>query len=506
VRDQWSDRARARRELLSQANEVNSVLYDLLTEFSGLDHSVAAPVPTLENNIWSSNVVIQGAILDRLAQPHDSTDWAFGFKPTWKRNVFGIIVEMLAALARPQFGISAVTEDPEGLGKSSTFLFTYSDYDHQIPASQETSIFWGSLPLWLKDSVAVSWVGMGTRRTEKTRPLQSIRRGLTRILLILEFLKSYPERLRLWTRLKTELRGHSLFAALRRDVRRALFGLPAFEALSLKKQLGAFLEKYHPKQVMVPHENQLWERVLAVQCRKRNINLVGVIHTTPRFWDIRFFSISGFDNMQPDRYVDNGPASKHFLELGGVPSDRIISGSALRFEHLKNPDSRTSVAREKRNPSRALVVTGSNVSSASQLVKEIRGFSTLKDHEIVFRPHPATVGALDGLIGSSARENRSVNDFAKSYDVIITESMSSMALELASIGAKIAVFLPESQLNFSPLLANSKFESYFKDDNELNRILLADAVAIDVSTIITTVNSREKWVQVFAILESEQKE
>lgn len=495
-----------RKEFLSQANEINLIAHQVIGEFPALEDYVAAPIPTLENNIWSSNVGLQDAIHKRLTAVGGDKGWAFSSQNNWKRTTVGLIVETLVGIARAHFGITIVRKGTQELKKGSTILFTYSDYDNFILGRRETSVFWGRLPLWLKHDGAVSWVGVGAHRPKEKKTVPRKSQLLGKLRFCLRILATFPARVRLWSRLKQELGNSSLFGCLQNEIKRALFGFPAFQAAYLQLEFARLLDDFQPSKVLVPHENQLWERVLAIECRARDINFGGVIHTTPRFWDLRFFLIEGFANMQPTQYVDNGPASRAFLELGRIPSERIIAGTALRFEHLAQPRHQEMESGNSTSPRKALVVTGSNIKSAANLVVMARQMSSLKHHEISYRPHPATRGSLQKLLSSSNVEVREVADFALTYDIVITESMSSIALELAASGAKIAVYVPEGCLNFSPLLICPEFRAYFKDNDDLNVILKSDNVAIEASSIIATVNSGSRWKQILEDLESGQPE
>jgi surface carbohydrate biosynthesis protein (TIGR04326 family) len=87
-------------------------------------------------------------------------------------------------------------------------------------------------------------------------------------------------------------------------------------------------------------ENNGWERAF-IQAWKtyQKSNLIGVPHTTIRYWDLRYideeqiFSQSnGLKLPRPDFMVVNGPAASKVLLGSGFNPEEILEGEALRSE------------------------------------------------------------------------------------------------------------------------------------------------------------------------------
>jgi hypothetical protein len=89
-----------------------------------------------------------------------------------------------------------------------------------------------------------------------------------------------------------------------------------------------------------------------------------------------------------------------------------------------------------------------------------------------------------------------VESLLDDYELFITESMSSMALELAASGARVCVYLPQSSLNFSPLASLPNFTSYFHDDESLSKLLKEPVTGLEVSELLEVVNSRQSWERI----------
>lgn len=91
-------------------------------------------------------------------------------------------------------------------------------------------------------------------------------------------------------------------------------------------------------------ENQGWEMALihAWQASGHG-KLIGVCHTTIRYWDLRYFhdprSYARRTNNNlplPDRIALNGPAAVDAYADGGYPESRIVEVEALRYLYLAN--------------------------------------------------------------------------------------------------------------------------------------------------------------------------
>ena len=89
-------------------------------------------------------------------------------------------------------------------------------------------------------------------------------------------------------------------------------------------------------------ENQAWERALIYAWKASGHgDLIGVQHSTVRYWDLRYFS--DFRNYErkncndmpiPDRVALNGKVSITAYRDGGYPENMLVEVEALRYLHL----------------------------------------------------------------------------------------------------------------------------------------------------------------------------
>ena len=71
-----------------------------------------------------------------------------------------------------------------------------------------------------------------------------------------------------------------------------------------------------------------------------------------------------------------------------------------------------------------------------------------------------------------------------------------MTLELATSGARVCVYLPKSNLNFSPLASLPNFTSYFRDDESLSKLLKEPITSLELSELLEVVSSRQSWERI----------
>jgi len=489
---------KARDEFLRENSALNAALYGISQEFSSDIEYLFAPFPCLDNNIWVSYPQIEELLIARLngtasiTSPYSKTSHSV----SWRRKPIGVMLELVFQFVSSQFRVRSTSSNKKREAESPIVGFTYSDFDPIDPKFFENSRYWGGLAGWFADSEKITWVGMGLKPTHDHQSSPETKFGMRNLKAGRAFLRSLPTRLRLWRRLKIELAQLQLFGALRSEYFRALFGAPALQAERLAREFRDLFQELEPKAVLIPHENQLWERMLSLECGRRGITLAGALHTTPRFWDLRFFDFGEFSNLQPDFFVDNGRLSRQLLALGKIDDSKLLRGGALRFTHLERSQERSRPSGSSPLGWKTLVISGTNKDSAHELISTSLSLQSLSDSSLSFRPHPSMMGWFGRNFSGQKIDARALESLLDDYGLFITESMSSMTLELAASGARVCVYLPQSSLNFSPLASLPSFTSYFHDDESMSRLLKEPVTDLDVSELLEVVNSRQSWERI----------
>ena len=84
-------------------------------------------------------------------------------------------------------------------------------------------------------------------------------------------------------------------------------------------------------------ENQGWEKCLNIMWKRYNHKtLAGYLHSTMRFWDLRYFKCKKeFSSKQnPDLFLFNGKYSKKIGIKNNYPIKKSIDVEAVRYNHL----------------------------------------------------------------------------------------------------------------------------------------------------------------------------
>jgi hypothetical protein len=492
------DQAKASKlALLRQVNELNSILSSVLSNFANQKWAVAATFPSLDMNIWGTYPEIQNQVTGSIL--------GFGKKmisvpahlcgKRWKRSFFGLLAELLVFLLRPQFQIREVQTSSPIKRNASAAVFTYSDFDPIDKNFFEKSHFWGDLTKWWSSEEGVLWIGVGEKNSENSVGFQA---SLSKLELWVGFFASVPKRVELWKQIRFAAGEHELFKLLRPEFFRGIFGVPGLLAEHYLNLFDSFLDVHRVRSILIPYENQTWERVLAQVSAKKNVALFGAIHTTPRFWDTRFFSFGEFADYQPKFLIDNGQFSRDILRQGGFQEDKILHGTALRFSHLSTPsDQQSREGFSPENHPRVLAILGASKTGARRLISVMNQTKKKMKFEVVYRPHPALQKWFSLRFPFERVDYTSIDTYRNRYVNFVTESTSSLGLELASLGKKVAVFVPQDALNFSPLLFASEFSNFFSDSASLSRIInLNSGEKVSVEGIIDVSGQKDCWTRI----------
>ena len=467
-------------------------------EQSGVEyHSLVSTIPTVDNNIWSSYPKLQGLIAQNLYQEEGKkSEDLFAPSNDWRRSRLLTVIEVLVFIFRPQFRVRATRNSANNGNPGSSIYCSNSYHETWSCSGVDSSQYWGGAIKWSSEH-SISIVGLGKKRVRHEASKELRGSGPIVLRSVISFLASVPDRIRLWKAIKRGAESHYLFRALRRDFFRSVFGVPALQATILQHEFSRILSDLETSKVLIPYENQLWERVLAIECKKLRVQLIGVMHTTPRFWDLRYSYLDVFDYLQPDYYIDNGKGSRYLLVNSGVPSGRILAGPALRFGHLSK---KISGEPKPEDIEAILVVLGGDRKFIREMVRNLQSFTLLQEKRTAFRPHPSEEAWFRRSFPNLLVDMSGLHSICSDYQLFIADPMSSLALELGHCRKKICIFLPPKALNQSPLYFYPEFDSYFWDESSLRQSIGSCETEIDASSILSLSSQRDIWQRVVAEL------
>lgn len=219
-------------------------------------------------------------------------------------------------------------------------------------------------------------------------------------------------------------------------------------------------------------ENQPWEMAFISAWRRAgNGPLLGVAHSTARFWDTRLFkdardaweddpAASSPDAMPtPDIVVVNGPAMQESMLAGGYPTQRLVAAEALRFRS----DAVGGRRYAQSGPPRILVL-GEYADAATQhVVTQARRIAAGSGAVLRLRPHP-TADRLD-YPGFTLDDERSIHEALRASDVVMCGATSGAALDAAIAGLPTLLVADPAVLQSSPAegLAGVRYASTPED-------------------------------------------
>jgi len=231
-------------------------------------------------------------------------------------------------------------------------------------------------------------------------------------------------------------------------------------------------------------ENQAWERAFIHAWRKHGHGrLIGVAHSTVRFWDLRYFSdprtlLTREENSlpQPDRMALNGRAAVESFRAVGYPEASVVECEALRFSYLAD-GALGRPARPLRSPARVLVLGDYHEASTVRLLRLLQCAApdVRVPVEYFVKSHPSfTVdpGDYPGVALKVVTDplERILTDF----DIAYSSNATSAAVEAFLYGLPVIVSLDETGLNVSPLRGQSGVQ-FVSSPPELRMALEAGA-------------------------------
>jgi surface carbohydrate biosynthesis protein (TIGR04326 family) len=254
-----------------------------------------------------------------------------------------------------------------------------------------------------------------------------------------------------------------LWPFIEMDLNESLYGRTALnnllyfnlfeEALRLlpKQKRGVYLQ-----------ENQGWEFALIQSWKmKKHKTLIGVPHSTVRFWDLRYFfhsrSYKGNISNQlprPDKVAVNGKLMhKNYLD-GEYKQSELIDVEALRYLYLNTDDKK--INDDLKIDDILLLVLGDYLSENTHLQMQLLeeaypSFST--NITILVKPHrncpiiPSKYPRLKMEV-----TNDSISGLLPKCNIAYTSNVTSAAIEAYCANVPVISALDPQMLNMSPLL------------------------------------------------------
>lgn len=249
-----------------------------------------------------------------------------------------------------------------------------------------------------------------------------------------------------------------------KDWRQSMFG-PAAMSNVLYLNLLESAMKCLPKQQagVYLQENQGWEIALNYAWKAAGHGrLMGVPHSTVRYWDLRYFfdprsySRKGGRSLPlPDQVLFNGPAMFDAYKNGGYRVEEMVEVEALRYLYLCNNGIQPNLACDESNSALRVLVLGDYLMSNTQLQMRLleKAIQLLPQPvKITVKSHPNTpVQMTDYPKLKMEMSMEPVSALLAGCDVAYTSSVTAASVDAYCSGVPVISVLDPNALNQSPL-------------------------------------------------------
>jgi surface carbohydrate biosynthesis protein (TIGR04326 family) len=248
---------------------------------------------------------------------------------------------------------------------------------------------------------------------------------------------------------------------LRHDWARAFRGVLCVEGLLYAECYDRALRALpHQHEGLYLMEGQGWERALAAAWRRHGHGrLAGVVHSTIRFWDLRYHAdprryaggTAGY-LAGPDVVICNGRVARAAYLSTAAVRESLVDCEALRYLHLTQKEKRE---RQIRTATLRILVVGDFTPAGTAAVLDLMETARTQLQiplEVRMKAHPncpvqpAQYPRLDLVLlpGSVAEQSREV-------EVVLAANLTSAAVDAYASGARVLIYDDGVSFNYSPL-------------------------------------------------------
>jgi surface carbohydrate biosynthesis protein (TIGR04326 family) len=206
-------------------------------------------------------------------------------------------------------------------------------------------------------------------------------------------------------------------------------------------------------------ENQPWEMAMIHLWRAfKHGKLIGVAHSTIRFWDLRLMSdMRQFNSNsvmpRPDCIAVNGNLGKSSLLKSGYPASEIVEVEALMYLHLS-----TKKAKQKSNSPKTILVATDYLDSATRaqlrLLEEVVALHPSK-YQILLKPHWSQSLENFKFESEVVSGKKDLSHFFDQADVLYCSAITSAVIDGVCSGLPVIQCLDPMSFNLSPLRENA---------------------------------------------------
>ena len=294
--------------------------------------------------------------------------------------------------------------------------------------------------------------------------------GVLGVSVVLAAIRDYVKLIWKSLRLK-EIRGYfcsgdselDFWPLFKRDWINSMRGpIAILNCLSINMFERIFNRLPHQKLGIYLQENQGWEMALIRAWRSAGHGqLIGVPHTTVRFWDLRYFfdqrsyRFTGKNELPvPDKVVLNGPAAMSAYRKGKYPAEQLAEAEALRYLYLAGLKDKCG-ADQKRSDALRILVLGDYLEAITrQQLQWLTEASPLLPPDTCYalKPHPNCPVRYSDYPSLKLQDmSLPLADLLCKCNVVYSSNITSAAVDAYCAGIPVISMLDGNTLNLSPL-------------------------------------------------------
>jgi len=235
-------------------------------------------------------------------------------------------------------------------------------------------------------------------------------------------------------------------------------------------------------------ENHEWEKAFIHTWRKHGHGrLIGVVHTTVRFWDLRYFTdprtVRSTDPSplpQADLIALNGKAAVDAYRAVDFPAESIVECEAVRYGYLGELPEQYPGRRVRGGAISVLILADSVPSCTDSMLRLLEAAVSNMDAPATYTLKPHPTASVDPAHYPSLRLDvvtAHLGQILHEFDVAFASNITSAGVDAYLAGLPVVVMLDATELNFSPLRGRSgvRFVATAQELAEALRVPVAGA-------------------------------
>ena len=363
------------------------------------------------------------------------------------------------------------------------FSYLFNLDARRLKSNEYYSNFWSNLPNSIvKTGYGMNWLHIFTPskqipnaktaashlknfNQQNSKELHVFLESFINLRIILKSISDWRKVSKIASKLKRSLpEDDFIFNVLVDDWDKSFYGFHAINnCLSLNLFSEAMRSLPTQKLGLYLQENQSWE--LALNCcwkDWRHQEIIGVPHSTTRFWDLRYANDHRVHMIQdshnypkPNAIAINGQAQKNYFQAIGYPESEMELVEALRYFHLQSDPLRPSAIFNSTEQDSVLVLGDYLLENNHQLIQMLVKVSPLLPDTIrfIFKPHPACpippniLKGVHAFVSEEALEN-----LLQNCTIAFSSNVTTASLDAYFRGVPVACMIDPKKLNLSPML------------------------------------------------------